>query len=66
MKAFPLAADPPPRGWHALAGMRVGGDRPASGVGHEVQEDLMTSTIDKAGRRIALEEIRVPENVRAR
>jgi ParB/RepB/Spo0J family partition protein len=34
-------------------------------VGHEVQEDLMTSTIHEAGRRIAVEEIRVPENVRA-
>jgi ParB/RepB/Spo0J family partition protein len=34
-------------------------------VGHEVQEDLMTSTIREAGRRIALEQIRVPENVRA-
>ena len=45
--------------------MRVGGDRLASGVGHEVQEDLMTSNIDEAGRRIAVEEIRVPENVRA-
>jgi hypothetical protein len=34
-------------------------------VGHEVQEDLMTSTVDEAGRRIMVEEIRVPENVRA-
>jgi ParB-like nuclease domain len=34
-------------------------------VGHEVQEDLMRSTIQEAGRRIALEQIRVPENVRA-
>jgi ParB/RepB/Spo0J family partition protein len=44
--------------------VRVGGDRPASGAGHE-QEDLMASTINAPGRRIALDNIRVPENVRA-
>src|SRR5512132_4237675 len=65
MKAFPLAPDPPPEGgtpWRACGWAGIG---LATGVGHEVQEDLMTSTIDEAGRRIAFEEIRVPENVRA-
>jgi ParB/RepB/Spo0J family partition protein len=42
----------------------VGRDRPASGAGHE-QEDLMASTINEPGRRIALDNIRVPENVRS-
>jgi hypothetical protein len=65
------AVAPPPggptrhRGLYALAGARVGGDRPASGAGQNVQEDLMATTIHEAGRRIALDEIRVPENMRA-
>jgi ParB/RepB/Spo0J family partition protein len=43
----------------------VGGDRPASGAGQKIQEDLMATTAHETGRRIALDAIRVPENVRA-
>jgi ParB/RepB/Spo0J family partition protein len=52
------------RGWHALAGVRVAGDRPASGVGPEAEEGQMATTAPEIGRRVALDRIRVPENVR--
>ena len=61
----PLTGRPATRGWHALAGVRVGGDRPASGAGHRVQEDQMATTTQQTGRLVALDRIRVPENVRA-
>jgi ParB family chromosome partitioning protein len=46
--------------------VRVGGDRPASRAGHhQVQEDHVTTTTQDAGRHVALDQIRVPDNVRA-
>jgi ParB-like nuclease domain len=48
--------------WRACG---VGGERPASGAGQKIQEDLMATTVHETGRRIALGEIRVPENVRS-
>src|SRR5215210_2468006 len=51
--------------WHALAGVRVGGDRPASVAGPRVQEDQMGTTTQQTGRLVTLGRIRVPENVRA-
>ncbi len=54
------------RWWHALAGVRVAAERPASGAGPESQEeDHVSTTIPDARRHVALEQIRVPENVRA-
>jgi hypothetical protein len=36
--------------------VRVGGERPASGAGQKIQEDLMATTVHQTGRRIALDE----------
>jgi hypothetical protein len=45
--------------------VRVGGDRPASGAGCRVQEDQGATSTQQPGRLLALDRIRVPDNVRA-
>jgi hypothetical protein len=42
----------------------MAGDRPASGAGPQAQEGQMTTTAPEIGRQVALDRIRVPDNVR--
>jgi hypothetical protein len=57
-------ADPPPDGgtpWRACGWRGIG---PPAGRARLQQEDHVSTTVQDSGRRVALEQIRVPENVR--